>query len=60
MAIEQDVTYRTATVNGEPGVVYFWPDGSVAGVQELEIADGVVVAIRTVLNPDKLAHLATG
>jgi hypothetical protein len=37
-----------------------WPDGSVAGVQELEIADGVVVAIRTVLNPDKLAHLATG
>jgi RNA polymerase sigma-70 factor (ECF subfamily) len=46
-------------VNGEPGVVYYWPDGSVAGVQELEITDGVVVAIRTVLNPDKLTHLAT-
>jgi Sigma-70, region 4 len=60
MAIEHGLTYRTATVNGEPGVVYHRPDGSVALVQELEIADGVVVAIRTVLNPDKLAHLATG
>jgi RNA polymerase sigma-70 factor, ECF subfamily len=60
MAIERGASYRTATVNGQPGVVYYWPDGSVAGVQELEIADGVVVAIRAVLNPDKLAHLATG
>jgi RNA polymerase sigma-70 factor (ECF subfamily) len=58
MALEQGITYRTGTVNGEPGVVYFWPDGTVAGVQELEIADGVVVGIRAVLNPDKLAHLA--
>jgi RNA polymerase sigma-70 factor, ECF subfamily len=60
MADEQGVTYRGATVNGEPGIVFYWPDGSVAGVEELEIADGVVVAIRSVLNPDKLAHLATG
>jgi len=45
-------------VNGERGVVHYWPDGSVAGVQELEIADGVVVAIRSILNPDKLAHLS--
>jgi hypothetical protein len=29
-------------------------------VQELEIADGLVVAVRSVLNPDKLAHLAAG
>jgi RNA polymerase sigma-70 factor (ECF subfamily) len=58
MAIERGVTYRATTVNGEPGVVYFWADGSPAAVQELEIADGVVVAIRTVLNPDKLAHLS--
>jgi Sigma-70, region 4/SnoaL-like domain len=59
MADEQGVTYRGATVNGEQGIVFYWPDGSVAGVEELEIADGVVVAIRSVLNPDKLAHLAT-
>ncbi|HEX2504956.1 MAG TPA: RNA polymerase sigma-70 factor [Gaiellaceae bacterium] len=58
MAIERGVSYRAATVNGGPGVVYYWGDGSVAGVQELEVADGVVVAIRSVLNPDKLAHLS--
>ena len=58
LAIEHGATYRVATVNGEPGVVYYWADGSVAAVQELEIADGVVVAIRSVLNPDKLAHLS--
>jgi RNA polymerase sigma-70 factor (ECF subfamily) len=58
LALDEGVTYRAATVNGAPGVVYSWPDGSVAGVQELEIADGVVVAVRTVLNPDKLAHLS--
>jgi RNA polymerase sigma-70 factor (ECF subfamily) len=60
MTIERGVTYQTASVNGEPGIVYYWPDGSVAGVQELEIADGVVIAVRAILNPDKLAHLATG
>ena len=60
MALDQGVTYRVAAVNGEPGIVYYWPDGRVAGVQELEIADDVVVAVRAVLNPDKLAHFAAG
>jgi RNA polymerase sigma-70 factor (ECF subfamily) len=32
----------------------------VAAVEELEIADGVVVAIRSVLNPDKLTHVGPG
>ena len=59
MVVEQGVTYRAATVNGVPGIVFYWPDGRVALVQELEVADGVVVAVRAVLNPDKLAHLAT-
>ena len=60
MVLERGITHQVATVNGEPGVVYYWADGSVAGVQELEIADGLVVAVRAVLNPDKLAHLAAG
>ena len=58
LAAAEGVTHRAATVNGEPGIVYYWPDGSPAAVQELEIADGLVVAIRTVLNTDKLSHLA--
>lgn len=45
---------------GQPGVVFYRPDGSLAWLSELEVADGVLVAIRTVSNPDKLAHLATG
>ncbi len=57
--LAQGVTHRVADVNGEPGFVYYWPDGRVAGVQELEIADGVVVAVRAIANPDKLAHLST-
>ena len=57
--LAQGVTHRVADVNGEPGFVYYWPDGRVAGVQELEIADGVVVAVRAIANPDKLAHLPT-
>ena len=60
MALDRGITYRTTIVNGEPGIVYHWPDGRVAGVQELEIADGLVLAVRTVLNPDKLTHLAAG
>jgi RNA polymerase sigma-70 factor (ECF subfamily) len=56
--LAEGVRHRVADVNGEPGFVYYWPDGRVAGVQELEIADGVVIAIRAIANPDKLAHLA--
>ena len=52
------ITHRRALVNGEPGLVFHDPDGRVRWVAGLEIADGVVVAVRSVLNPDKLAHLS--
>jgi len=51
-------TYRRATVNGEPGLVFYGPDGRAVWVAALEIAGGVVVAVRSVLNPDKLTHVA--
>lgn len=44
-------------VNGEPGVIMRDRDGNVAAVLTLEILDGRVQAIRSVVNPDKLAHL---
>jgi RNA polymerase sigma-70 factor, ECF subfamily len=56
-AVERGLTYRAADVNGEPGLVFYGPDGKALWVAELEIADGVVVAVRSVLNPDKLTHL---
>jgi RNA polymerase sigma-70 factor (TIGR02957 family) len=48
---------RLAWVNGQPGAVMYDAEGRVVGVVELDIADGVVQAIRTVVNPDKLGHL---
>jgi RNA polymerase sigma-70 factor (ECF subfamily) len=44
-------------VNGQPGVVFTDPDGLIAVVMSLDVADGVVQTIRSVINPEKLAHL---
>jgi RNA polymerase sigma-70 factor, ECF subfamily len=46
-----------ALVNGQPGAVIRAGDGSVASVMALDIADGRVQAIRSIVNPDKLHHL---
>jgi RNA polymerase sigma-70 factor (ECF subfamily) len=44
-------------INGQPGLVIFAPDGGVVGALSLEIADGRVIAVNSVVNPDKLRHL---
>jgi RNA polymerase sigma-70 factor (ECF subfamily) len=48
---------ETAHVNGQPGLVARDAAGAVVSVLTLEIAGGAVVAIRSVVNPDKLGHL---
>ena len=48
---------RLAWVNGQPGAVMYDAEGRVVGVAELDVADGVVQAIRSVVNPDKLGHI---
>jgi RNA polymerase sigma-70 factor (ECF subfamily) len=50
-------SYRLAWVNGEPGAVTYDPDGRVINVFALDIADGIVATVRSVVNPDKLGHL---
>jgi RNA polymerase sigma-70 factor (TIGR02957 family) len=55
--LELGYTYRLTSVNGDPGFVFYEPDGRAVWVAGLEIADGVVVAVRSVLNPDKLTHV---
>jgi hypothetical protein len=37
--------------------VMYDAEGRVVGVVELDVADGVVQAIRAVVNPDKLGHI---
>ena len=54
---EHGLVHRPALVNGDPGLVFYDPDGRPVWVSALEIYDGVVVAIRSILNPDKLEHV---
>jgi RNA polymerase sigma-70 factor (ECF subfamily) len=57
LALAHGLVYRPALVNGDPGLVFYNPDGHAHWVAALEVADGVVVAVRSVLNPDKLTHV---
>ena len=44
-------------VNGQPGAVVLAPDGRLVNVFALDIVDGAVQTVRSVINPDKLQHL---
>jgi RNA polymerase sigma-70 factor (ECF subfamily) len=48
---------RLAEVNGQPGAVFLGHDGRADLVVSLDIAEGLVQAIRAVSNPEKLRHL---
>jgi hypothetical protein len=48
---------RRAQLNGQPGVLAFDSDGKLINVFSLDIADGAIQTIRSIINPDKLAHL---
>jgi RNA polymerase sigma-70 factor, ECF subfamily len=51
------VVIRPAEVNGQPGALVLDPAGRLISVFALDIADGQVQTIRSVINPDKLRHL---
>ncbi len=55
---EFGLTLRLTELNGQPGAMFFTPDGLLATVIILDIADDAVQAVRGIINPDKLAHLA--
>jgi RNA polymerase sigma-70 factor (ECF subfamily) len=50
-------TFERHEVNGQPGVIFRGPKGGVMSVMSFEVADGRIATIRSVVNPDKLAHL---
>jgi RNA polymerase sigma-70 factor (ECF subfamily) len=54
---EWGVTLEPAWINGHPGFRTIGPDGRLVNVVALDVRDGHVVAIRSVLNPHKLSHL---
>jgi RNA polymerase sigma-70 factor (TIGR02957 family) len=51
------VSLRPAQVNGQPGAMSFDPEGRLINVVALDIADGQIQAVRSIVNPDKLRHL---
>jgi RNA polymerase sigma-70 factor, ECF subfamily len=50
-------TFEPREVNGQPGVIFRGPRGGIMSVMSFEVVNGQVATIRSVVNPDKLAHL---
>ena len=48
---------REVEVNGQPGALLLTGDGGLIGVWALDIADGEIQGIRSVVNPEKLGHV---
>jgi RNA polymerase sigma-70 factor, ECF subfamily len=51
------ITLELVEINGQPGARMLDPEGRVVSVVVLDIAEGVVQALRSITNPEKLAHL---
>jgi RNA polymerase sigma-70 factor, ECF subfamily len=51
------ITLQPHEVNGQPGALVLDAEKRITNVFALDIADGVVQTIRSVINPDKLGHL---
>lgn len=56
-AAQFGVALEPATLNGQPGALTRTADGKIASAFVLQIADGQIVAVHAVVNPDKLRHL---
>jgi RNA polymerase sigma-70 factor (ECF subfamily) len=48
---------RRVDVNGQPGAMMLDREGRVFSVMALDIAEGQIQGIRSIVNPDKLHHL---
>ncbi|MFC7918638.1 RNA polymerase sigma-70 factor [Streptomyces cinereoruber] len=52
-----DVTFERHEVNSRPGAVFRDRDGRVLHTLVLDVLDGRIRTVRSVINPDKLGHL---
>jgi RNA polymerase sigma-70 factor (TIGR02957 family) len=50
-------TLRREEVNGQPGALLFDLEGRLISVMILDVADGEIQAVSSIVNPDKLRHL---
>jgi RNA polymerase sigma-70 factor (TIGR02957 family) len=51
------VEMRRVDVNGQPGAILLNGEGHLLSVMALDIAEGQIQGIRSIVNPDKLGHL---
>jgi RNA polymerase sigma-70 factor (ECF subfamily) len=51
------VVVQAHRVNGQPGAIFRDRDGKVLNIWTLDILDGRIQTIRSVINPDKLGHV---
>jgi RNA polymerase sigma-70 factor (ECF subfamily) len=56
-AVRLGASLQPTHINGQPGLLFADPEGRIGAVMSLDIADGVIQTIHSVINPDKLAHL---
>ncbi|MBE9604056.1 sigma-70 family RNA polymerase sigma factor [Acetobacteraceae bacterium H6797] len=54
--VTDELSYTPAWINGLPGYITHWPDGSLQ-TTALEIESGLIRAVYIVRNPEKLGHL---
>ena len=52
-----DLTLRREQVNGQPGALIVDREGRLIGVMILDIAEGQIQTVSSIVNPDKLRHL---
>jgi RNA polymerase sigma-70 factor, ECF subfamily len=51
------IRLELAEINGHPGLLTTDPEGRLLGVLALDIAEGRIQTLRSIVNPDKLRHL---
>ena len=54
-----ELSLRPVEVNGGPGALYLDARGRLLAVVALDIGRGQIQGIRSVVNPEKLAHIGT-
>ncbi|MEW2487010.1 RNA polymerase sigma-70 factor [Streptomyces sp. NPDC048411] len=52
-----DVTFEPHEINGQPGAIFRDRDDKVLHTLTLDVLDGQIQTIRSVINPDKLGHM---
>jgi RNA polymerase sigma-70 factor (TIGR02957 family) len=51
------ISIRRVDVNGQPGAIFLDSEGRLINVMSIDVADGQIQGIRSIVNPDKLRHL---